>query len=224
MKRLKYLLFLTPFLIMAGCDDYYMICSLNPFYLEKNIVLLPEIEGEWLAKPYHSIHYSSNVSIWKTADSTLNWIVKRKLDGNKNPSNIYLVEMMRNKPDSLIFSFNMVVFKAKNEMYADFSIASNLATNNSRLTFENQYPVHTLAKIIICDGQIILSWLNDETMRAMIEEKRVRASYSWIKSANRFLLTGSSAQLSEMIERYCSEERFVDWEEQEAMMTLKRVN
>lgn len=205
---------------MAGCDDYTMICSLNPFYIEKQVILLPQIEGVWHANPKLSL----DPSIWKTADTTFNWTVTRKLDGNKNPENEYLVKMYRNKPDSISFSYSVKIFMADNQLYADFSNASNIASDNSRLTFENHYPVHTLAKIINRDKQIILSWLNDETMVSMIEEKRVRASFRWILSANRVLLTGSSAQLFEMVEKYCNETRFVDWEKQEAMLTLTRVN
>jgi hypothetical protein len=220
MKRLKYLLFLTPLFIQAGCDDYTMICSLNPFYIEKQVVLLPQIEGVWQANPDLSL----DPSIWKTVDKTCHWNVSQKLDGDKKPVNEYLVEIYRNKPDSIGFSFKLRIFMADNQLYADFCNASNIASDNSRLTFENQYPVHTLARIINKDNQIVLSWLNDETMISMIEEKRVRASFKWVNSANRVLLTGSSAQLFEMVEKYCNEKRFVDWEKQEAMLTLTRVN
>lgn len=220
MKRLKFLLLLTPFFIQAGCDDYTMICSLNPFYIEKQVVLLPQIEGVWHANPDLSL----DPSIWKTADTTYHWTVSQKLDGDKKPLNEYLVEIYRNKPDSIGFSYNVKIFMAENQLYADFSNASNIASDNSRLTFENHYPVHTLARIINKDKQIVLSWLNDETMISMIEEKRVKVSFKWVTSANRVLLTGSSVQLFEMVEKFSNEKRFVDWEKQEAMLTLTRVN
>jgi hypothetical protein len=148
MKMLKYLLFLSPFFIMASCDDYYMIGSLNPFYLEENIELLPEIEGNWIAKPYQGEKSNSN-QIWKSADSTLTWNIKRKLKNDKKPSNVYSVQLGANRTDSLFYNFEMVVFKLGNEFYADFSPASNLATENSRLAFETNYPVHTLSKRLI---------------------------------------------------------------------------
>ncbi|NEW81909.1 MAG: hypothetical protein GZ094_06055 [Mariniphaga sp.] len=49
MKRTKLLFIAGLLLILIGCDNYYMICSLNPFYIEKNVLLESRIEGSWLS-------------------------------------------------------------------------------------------------------------------------------------------------------------------------------
>jgi hypothetical protein len=38
------------------------------------------------------------------------------------------------------------------------------------------------------------------------------------------LLTASSKDLTAMIERYANEKRFIDWEDQPAMLKLNRIN
>ena len=63
-------------LLFIGCDSYYLICSLNPFYLEKNIVLETRIEGSWLVKPILSGNESSS-STWGLADTTSTWNIKQ---------------------------------------------------------------------------------------------------------------------------------------------------
>ena len=219
-KLIKFLILLAGIILTTGCDDYYMVCSLNPFYLEKDIVTISGIEGKWKAKPHNSKTSDSNGQIWKTADSMLVWTVMRKLDENKNPTNVYHIQMGNDRTDSLNYKFEMVIFELKGNLYADFCPVSNLATDNSRLAFENSYPMHTLSKIIKNNNQFIFSWLEDDTMKSMIQEKRVRASFRWIKNDSRFILTGSSNQLTEMIKRYCNEERFVEWENQAAMLSL----
>lgn len=50
MKFKKLLLIPGLLLLFTGCDTFYMICSLNPFYIEKNITLNAQIEGSWKAK------------------------------------------------------------------------------------------------------------------------------------------------------------------------------
>ena len=58
----------------------------------------------------------------------------------------------------------------------------------------------------------------------MIEKKRVRVNYRWVSSASRLLLTGSSEQLTGMIDHYADEARFIDWERQPARLVMNRIN
>ena len=60
MNYTKLLIIFGIFLFISGCSDFAMICSLNPFYLEKNVALAPEIEGNWSAHPIQSKPDSNN--------------------------------------------------------------------------------------------------------------------------------------------------------------------
>jgi hypothetical protein len=61
-------------------------------------------------------------------------------------------------------------------------------------------------------------------MKDMIEKKRVRVKYRWVEDAKRLLLTASSTELTNMIERYADQKRFIDWDDQPAMLKLTRIN
>ena len=89
---------------------------------------------------------------------------------------------------------------------------------------ENYFTVHTLARISFRNKQLFVSWLGDEYMKEMIEKKRVRIKYRYVPDAGRLLLTASSEELTAMIERYADQKRFIDWEDQNAMLKLNRIN
>jgi len=117
----------------------------------------------------------------------------------------------------------MVLFRVNKVLYADFTPDGNTGLEKSRFATESYFTVHTLAKVVIHNKQLDISWLGADYMKDMIEKKRVRVNYRWVESAKRLLLTGSSDQLTGMIERYAGEQRFIDWESQDAMLTLNRI-
>lgn len=238
MKLKKRMLILGIILLISGCSDFFMICSLNPFYLEKNMVLNPEIEGNWTVQPLRakSDTTQNDQSIWELADTTAVWQIrqfisqettKTKLGKDSTvfkPLNYYVVKLIGNHPDSAQYQFKMVLFKVKDFLYADFSPLEILALKNSRMARENYLSIHTLARIQVQDQQFNVSWLGADYMRSMIENKRVRVKYRYVPDAGRLLLTASSEELTRMIERYAHEKRFIDWEDQPAMMNLNRIN
>jgi hypothetical protein len=244
MKRPKIVMLIGFILLLTGCTDFFMICSLNPFYLEKHITLVPEIEGKWSALPLRvksekngkDEEEKEKNDIWKKADTTFVWQISRRIQeetkktsGGKDtvvftPLNHYTVRMIGSGTDSTLYQFKMVLFQIKGVTYADFMPIDNTGLEKSRMAIENYFRIHTLARVIIRDDQPEFSWLGAEYMKDMIEKKRVRINYRWADSASRLLLTGSSEQLTGMIERYADEPRFIDWEKQPAMLKLNRLN
>ena len=90
----------------------------------------------------------------------------------------------------------------------------------SKLATNSFFELHTLARVIVNDHQIKLSWLGADCMKDMIEKKRVRVNYQFVSEANRFILSASSSDLTDMIERYADQTRFIDWENQKAQLEL----
>jgi len=238
MKLRKLLIVFGIFLFISGCSDFIMICSLNPFYLEKDITLSPEIEGSWMARAIQckSDSTDKNSSHWELADTTSVWQIKQFISEEKvktkqgkdstvfKPQNHYVVKLVGNNPDSAQYQFRLVLFRVKNVLYADFSPRETLAIKNSRMAKENYFTVHTLARITFNNKQMKVSWLGSDYMKGMIEEKRVRIKYRYVPDAGRLLLTASSEELTKMIERYACEKRFIDWDDQQAMLKLTRLN
>jgi hypothetical protein len=238
MRRLKKLFVIGIVLLLTGCTDFFMICSLNPFYLEKNVRLLPEVEGKWKATPKHKRSDSGKIDgpiVWNRLDTTSVWKIKRHIskETNKTPKgadtivyrvmDYYDVSLISSTPDTLVYKFKMVIFKVNKGLYADFMPVESSGLEKSRFAVESYFKVHTLARINLSDKEFNLSWLGAEYMKEMIENKRVRVSYRWVSEAKRLLLTGSSEQLTGMIERYADEPRFVDWENQQAILKLNLV-
>ena len=238
MKLRKLLIVFGIILFISGCSDFCMICSLNPFYLDKNIVLNPEIEGNWSVHPIQSKKDSKekNSSHWEAADTTSIWRIKQFIAEEKvktkrgvdstvfKPQNYYVVKLTGNNPDTARYQFHLTIFSINGILYGDFSPREIPAIQNSRMAKENYFSVHTLARIQVQNKQLNVSWLGDDYMKGMIENKRVRIKYRYVPDAGRLLLTASSKELTEMIERYADQKRFVDWEDQLAMLKLNRIN
>jgi len=238
MKYRKLFLVLGVFLFISGCSDFMMICSLNPFYLDKNVVLAPEIEGNWTVHPIKSKKDSTdkNSILWGTVDTTSIWRIKRFISEEKvktkkgtdstvfKPQNFYVVKLTGNNPDSVRCEFHLALFRINGVLYADFSLDEVEAIKNSRMARENYFTVHTLARVQVQNKQLFISWLGADYMKGMIESKRVRIKYRYVPDAGRLLLTASSDDLTEMIERYADQKRFIDWEDQPAMLKLNRIN
>ena len=225
-------------LFISGCSDFMMICSLNPFYIEKNITLSPEIEGKWSVQPIQSKKDSSEKSSshWEKADTASVWKIDRFVSEEKvktkkgkdstvfKPQNFYVVKLIENSPDSARYQFHLTIFRINGVLYGDFCPRELTAIKDSRMAKENYFTVHTLARIQVRNKQLFVSWLGSEYMKSMIEDKRVKIKYRWVSDAGRLLLTASSQDLTEMIERYADQKRFIDWDDQPAMLKLNRIN
>ncbi len=238
MKLRKLLIVSGILLFISGCSDFMMICSLNPFYLEKNITLAPEIEGNWWVHPIQSKKDSTdnNSSNWEMADTTSVWQIKRFISEETvktkkgtdstvfKPQNFYVVILAGDNEDKVRYQFQLTLFRINGILYGDFSPREITDIQNSRMAKENYLTVHTLARIQVKNKQLFMSWLGADYMKEMIEKKRVRINYRYVPDAGRLLLTASSEELSAMIERYADEKRFIDWEDQPAMLQLNRIN
>jgi len=238
MKLRKLLLVFGILLFISGCSDFMMICSLNPFYLEKDVTLAPEIEGSWSVHPIRTKKDSTdkNSSPWEKADTTSIWRINRFISEEKiktnrgkdsmvfKPQNFYVVKLTGTNPDSAQYQFDVNLFRINGALYADFFPRELTALTDSRMAVENFFTVHTLARIQVRNKQLHISWLGADYMKGMIEDKRVRIKYRYVPGASRLLLTASSQDLTEMIERYGDQKRFIDWEDQPAMLKLTHVN
>lgn len=236
MNRPRVLICFLFILLVSGCTDFYMICSLNPFYLDKNVTLVPEIEGRWGAVPLRMANIGDeDKNVWNQIDTTSIWKIKRHIarETLKNkqgkdsvvfrPMNYYQVTLISSDTDTTKYSFKMVLFRVNNVLFADFMPLDNTGLEKSRLASENYFKIHTLARLVIRNNQPELSWLGADYMKRMIEDKRVKVSYRWVIDAKRLLLTGSSEQLTGMIDRYADQTRFIDWDKQPAKLKLNRI-
>jgi len=227
---------LVLLLLFIGCDNFYMICSLNPFYTNEKIVLEPLLEGAWTAKPTRvdKDSTSSNSVIWGIADTTSTWTIKRRIvkwvvknkqgedSTTLKPENYYIAKLSLNT-DSVNYEFKVVLFRVKNHLYGDFVPSNKERLLKSKLAEHSFLEVHTLARISLANNQMQVSWLGSDCMKEMIEKKRVRVKYHYVQDANRLMLTAGSDDLTRMIERYADQQRFIDWDKQQAKLNFNRI-
>jgi len=239
MNYRKTLIVFGIILLLSGCSDFFMICSLNPFYLEKNVTVVSGIEGNWLARPIRVKSESEKKdgkNVWELVDTVSVWRINRFISEEKiktkrgkdstafKPQNFYVAKLTGNKPDSARYQFHLTLFQINGSLYGDFSPREVTDIQSSRMVKENYFTVHTLARIQVMHDQLFVSWLGADYVKDMIEKKRVRIKYRYVPDAKRLLLTASSEELTSMLERYASQKRFIDWEAQPAMMQLTRIN
>ena len=229
----RFLIATLFFLLFLSCDDLFMICSLNPYYVEKNIVLEPSFEGQWKAKQdyEHPDTTSTHSSYWDILDTTSTWNIHRfiKKESLKNrsgkdsvaykPENYYTAKLSNNS-DTVGYSFKVVLFKINQSLYADFILINKDAILKSKMASGSFLEVHTLARVTFFNQQVFLSWMGTECMKDMIEKKRVRIKYSYVNELNRLILSASSEDLTEMIEKYGDQSRFIDWNNQQSKLVL----
>ena len=139
------------------------------------------------------------------------------------PENYYFAKLAGSS-DSTKYEFKVVLFRVKKDLYADFVPNNKEGLMKSKLSSGSFFEVHTLARVTIDNNKIKLSWLGADCMKEMIEKKRVRVDYQWVQEAGRFVLTASPNELTDMIDRYADQSRFIDWENQKAQLELTRIN
>lgn len=226
-------------LLLAACDDPSLMGSLKQFYAPKKIILMPEIEGIWGAMPnplQKGAKTNDRTVGLDKLDTTAVWTIRRQLEGTSvlknrlgNDSVVYrmrdnYVVTMVNRDSSLSqYSFEVTFFQINKTVYADFYPSGNNTIQNSKLASDGHLKLHTLARVTRTSDGIALTWLSSKTVREMLEQKRVRLNYEWIPSIDRMVLTGSSAQLTDMLETYGDQQRFIDWENQSAKLHLTQL-
>ena len=128
MRHKTKLIVMLLLLLASGCSEFFMICSLNPFYLDKNTLILPQVEDDWMAVPLRAKAGSEKNEpgdVWKHADTISTWRIERivlkqtvKTSGGvdstvMNPQNSYSVKLTGTFHDSVIYEFRMVRFRVK---------------------------------------------------------------------------------------------------------------
>ena len=236
MKRINSIIFFAFIILITGCSEDAMVCSVNPFYLDKNVVYIPEIAGYWSAKPIYPDSINEDYkNPWEDTDTNSVWsitrptvIVNPEYPSETDTAVIYpyrnYILTLKKPKDSIYYRFHLTLFKIENTLYADFlpNIIPTIEKSTLlRESINNGY--HTLARVEMNDSLLILTWLSGYSMAEMIANKRVRTEFMWDAQRERFIsiiLTSNSKELTFMIQRYFNQKRFIDWTNQPAMIKL----
>ncbi|MCE1198720.1 MAG: hypothetical protein LWW85_07115 [Marinilabiliales bacterium] len=233
MNKGKWLLWALVILLFAGCSDFVLICSLNPFYQQKDVVHLPAIEGKWSVRPITC--KGKKEATWRNSDTASIWRFRREtqvehLKSSTGKDSVatrlldsYRIDFLEGGSDTVRYRFIAVFFRIDGNLFADFMPADISGLERSFFAKEGFLRVHTLARLTYDGNLPRFSWLSYDTVKEMLEKKRARLSYRWAGSSNRLLLTGTPEELTSAIHRYGNQPRYIDWDKQDARLQLKPI-
>ncbi len=185
-KTALILLMITVFL--SGC----VIKSIHPFYTEKDLIFKKELTGIWMDNDSGTW----NIEQHKTHDNIF---------GPSKNAPSYKITLTTEKGSS---NFLAHLFQLGNQLYLDF-YPTEYSCGPDMLDF-HMISSHSLAKVSFSGGKIIISWYNEEWLRKLFEENRIRIAHE--KSAYemdatsdspiQYILTASTDELQKFIIKY----------------------
>jgi len=173
--------------LIAACLQGCIVKSVHPFFNESDVVYQKELEGDW-------------------ADQDSNrWRI------HKNPykSNSYELHYSKNGREVELLGH---LFKLDNNLYFDMIPVSD--NSEELLVFDlHMVPTHSIARVAkLTDKQVIIKWFNEEWLRKMFTENRIKISHELVmdesptsKDDGFYLLTASTNELQKFVIKYGSD-------------------
>ncbi len=174
--------------VLSGC----FVKSLHPFYKEDELVFKQELLGTWTGK---------DSSEWKIEHGTrISGLFKPEV-----PENAYRITYSDKKGTS---KFSVHLFKLNNRFFLDFyplEVEGGTELMNSHLV-----PMHTVARVDLASGKMIIQWFNEEWLIGLFKENKIRIAhekipYSDDKANNdnfQVVLTASTDDLQKFMLKY----------------------
>ncbi len=189
MKRFTIIFVILACVTMSGC----LVSALHPFYTNKDKVYDEQLVGNWMD------------------EDSCTWVIS----ANKS-SEAFM------SPEVLDSAFNITyyeeetkailqgtMFELDGKQYMDFYPDPDEEHCVSDMTCFHHLPVHTLARIEIKDGQILLFWFGEEWLNELLDENRIRIAHETIdigSGYSRHILTAPTKELQKFIIKYANEE------------------
>lgn len=165
--RKKLLLILLIVLILAGC-----VPSLNPLYTDKDLILLPGLEGTWMDQ-----------------DKNL-WVFSR--NGDKS----YLLTLTIETGNPQTFDANFV--NLNNHIFIDLYL-NNLDTPD--ITKWHLMPMHSFSKVQLLNDNLSINMLNPDWIENLAKQGKLFISYQESSTGGR-MLTASPADIQSFLKTY----------------------
>lgn len=173
---------------MQGC----IVISVHPFYRESDVVYRKELEGNWIDQDDN------------------NWRIHR----NPYKINSYELHMKKDGREVQLLGH---LFTIKDDLYLDMVPVSD---NTPEVTVFDLHmiPMHSVARVTHIDSkEVTIKWFNEEWLRKMFTENRIKISHEMLMDANpkskddgMYLLTASTDELQGFIKKYGRDEEAYD--------------
>lgn len=169
-----------------------IVISVHPFYTEDDIVFKKQFEGEW------------------TDQENNHWRILQ----NPLKPNSYQLRSSKNGREVALLGH---LFTIDNNMYLDLVPLED--NSEEFLLFDlHMVPTHSIARVmVLTDKEVDIKWFNEEWLRKMFTENRIRISHEMItdedpkkKESGMYLLTASTKELQGFIRKYGTEKEAYD--------------
>jgi hypothetical protein len=186
-KHILIMILLLPLLI-TGC----LVKSLHPFFTEKDIVFDKSLIGNWI---------DPDSSSWEIRQ----YMKVTGLFKPEKPDPTYLITFKDKKGTGI---FHGRLFRLENQLYIDF-YPEEIDMENELMGF-HMVPSHSLAKIELLSGKIIIRWYNEEWLLNLFKQNRIRIAHERIPYENgsyndrdfQVVLTAPTEDLQKFIKKY----------------------
>ena len=193
MKTKNIVLMSLIILLLSGC----LVKSLHPFYKENQSLFKKELIGTWTGK---------DSSIW-------NIVQGKKTTGlfkPDMPENAYLITYTDKKGSAV---FKVHLFQLENHLFLDFYPEDADAAGSNDLMTMHLVPMHTVARIELIAGHIVIRWYNEEWLISLFKQNKIRIPHEKIPyesgkvNDNDFqvILTASTDELQKFMLKYADD-------------------
>ena len=188
MKSRNILLAVLLVILLQGC----LVKSLHPFYTDKDLLFNKDLIGKWTDKD------SASWEIRQHMRST--GILKPQ-----TPDKSYDIILTDNKGSS---NFLAHLFRLDNQLYLDFYPTTTSC--NHDLTELHLVATHSLAKIDLPGGKIVIRWYNEEWLAGLFNKNKIRISHERVPydpdlkdpESMQVILTAQTEELQKFIIKY----------------------
>jgi hypothetical protein len=179
-------------ILLAAAMQSCIVLSVHPFYRESDVVYRKELEGTWR---------DNDNNTWRI---------------HKNPykANSYELHYAKQGREVQLLGH---LFYVNNDLYLDMVPVSD--NTEEVLVFDlHMVPTHSVARVTrLLDNDVTISWLNEEWLRKMFTENRIKISHELLMEPDpkseddgMYLLTASTEELQGFIKKYGRNEEAYD--------------
>jgi hypothetical protein len=167
MKKVLLLIFLLC-LILVGC-----VPSLNPLYTDKDLILLPGLEGTWM---------DQDKNLWEF---------------NRNGDKSYILTLTMDTANPQTFDANLV--NLNNHIFMD--LYPNNLVGASDMTKWHLMPMHSFSKVQLLNNNLSINMLNPGWIQDLVKQGKLYINYQ-VSSNGDGMLTASPADIQSFLRTY----------------------
>jgi hypothetical protein len=188
MKTKNFLIVLPLIFLLTGC----FVKSLHPFYKENETIFKNELTGRWIGEDSAS---------WEIVQG-------RKFTGlfkPDAPESSYIITYTDKKGTA---KFKVHLFSLNKNYFFDF-YPEEIDGNNEMMT-AHLVPMHTVAKVNILPGKLVIQWYNEEWLIGLFKQNKIRIAHEKVPYTEgkindqdyQVVLTASTEDLQKFMLKY----------------------